>query len=51
MNEPNDSDERIYLEGLSYIFETYLVYPALIGFFIVLLMASAGCILRYIDGM
>jgi hypothetical protein len=51
MNEHNDSDERIYLEGLSYIFETYLVCPFLIGFIIILLMASAGCILRYIDGM
>ncbi len=47
----NDSDERIYLEGLSYIFETYLVYPALIGFIIFLLLAFAGCVLRDIDGV
>ena len=51
MNDNNDNDERIYLEGLSYIFETYLVYPALIGFIIVLLMAIAGCVLRSIDGV
>jgi hypothetical protein len=47
----NDSDERIYLEGLSYIFETYLIYPALIGFIIILLLALAGCVLRDINGM
>ena len=43
----NDSDERIYLEGLSYI----IFEPFLIGFIIILLLGFAGCVLRYIDGM
>lgn len=46
MNKHNDSDEQIYLEGLSYI----IFEPFLIGFIIILLLASAGCVLRYING-
>ena len=50
MAENNDSDERVYLEGLSYLFDRYLFLPLTFLFIIFLLMAMAGCVLRQMNG-
>lgn len=49
-SEYNDSDDQVYCEGMSYLFERYLFLPAIIGIGLFLLLAMAGCVLRYMDG-
>lgn len=51
MIKHNDSDERIYLEGLDYIFKQYLFLPLLAVVIVIFLMAFAGCVLREINGV